>query len=82
MEIDAKKLWTEVKENLGRLDHCPKHRFEGGYPALGANMTCLQCGGSLNIIRVRYYIQGYMAAGGKSDDIWPGYEQNRPKARG
>lgn len=68
-------LWEQVKENHRKLNACPRHRFEGKEVRIGQKMTCLECGGEMDLSRIGQYIDGYRAAGGDSDDVWPGYSR-------
>lgn len=74
----AQELFRQVKENLNRLRNCPRHRFAADQLVqIGTKVTCLECQGSISLTDVGLYIQGYKAAGGSADDIWPGYEAVR-----
>lgn len=69
-----KETWENVQENSRRLRGCPRHRFKGERSTmLKANYVCSECGGEIDSLKINYYIQGYMAAGGDVNDIWPGY---------
>lgn len=72
----ALTLWEEVKANRRRIDACERHLFPGGTDIkLGQKHFCLNCGGALQLTDIGPYIQGYEAAGGAADDIWPGYRK-------
>lgn len=67
-------IWEQVKANSARLKGCARHRFSGGKVKIGQKMTCLVCGGEMDLPRIGEYIRGYKAGGGSADDIWPEYE--------
>ena len=73
---DVKKIWDEVAANRLRLNRCKLHQFQG-MPELGKDMTCVNCGGRLQLGHVGMYIDGYEAAGGRADMIWPAYRAMR-----
>lgn len=68
-------IWEEVKENAAKLKACPRHRFPGGDVKLGQRVTCLECGGWMNLTRAGEYVNGYEAAGGDADNVWPGWRE-------
>jgi hypothetical protein len=69
-----KNIWKEVQANHAKLASCPRHRFEGGSVKIGQKVTCLNCGGMTGLVHVGDYIDGYRAAGGDVNDIWPEYD--------
>lgn len=71
---DAKSLWAEVKENRRKIRGCPRHRFEAMKIVLGQRIQCQNCNGMMGLIPIGEYIAGYKAAGGDTNDIWPGFE--------
>jgi len=76
---EARTLFEQVKANSAAIRACPRHRFIGGHEVkLGEKHTCLVCRGEMRLTDIGPYIQGYEAAGGKADDIWPGYREKRP----
>lgn len=67
-------MWEAVKKNNATLDACPRHQFDAALVVkMGDKVKCNQCGGTLPLTAISYYIRGYRAAGGNSDDIWPGW---------
>lgn len=73
---EAKQLWDEVKENIARLEACPRHQFEGRLkPAPGEKVLCIRCNGQMSHLDANQYLRGYQAAGGDPVDIWPGWEK-------
>lgn len=70
-------IWESVKANRAKLWACPRHRFPGGNVNIGQKQTCLACGGEMGLPNIGDYIRGYQAAGGSSDDIWPGFDARR-----
>lgn len=77
MMIDATAILAEVKTNHARLDGCKVHAFDPSEHVPGKRLTCLLCGGEMQLVRIGDYIKGYEAAGGSCDDIWPGYRAKR-----
>lgn len=72
-EIDD--IWRSVKANRAKLKSCKRHGFTGGkITNLGDKYRCLHCGGTESLSNVAAYIEGYEAAGGNADDIWPGWQ--------
>lgn len=72
------KRWEKAKANKRRLDACARHRFFSRSPSegspFGKSFVCLNCGGAMNFLSIGEYIEGYQAAGGNPNDIWPGWE--------
>jgi hypothetical protein len=73
MAIDTKALLAEVQENARRLRGCALHRFAAVDRKLGQKFECLECGGTIDGVRLLFYIDGYKAAGGDPNDIWTGW---------
>lgn len=74
-KADIDDIWVEVKANHARLKSCAKHQYEGGQiKKLGAKYACKNCGGTRGLEHIGDYIDGYVAAGGNSEDIWPGWK--------
>lgn len=74
--LDSKTLWEEVKENNRKIRECPRHRFAHvNAVKLGQKFQCQVCRGTMGLIEIGNYIAGFKAAGGKVDDIWPGFER-------
>lgn len=83
--VDFRAIFDRVNKNRGKLDACPCHVFPANTVVqLGGKVTCERCGGSLGLIEAFRYVQGYEAAGGYANDIWPGYREasEPPKRRG
>lgn len=72
---NVKDIWAEVKANQARLRSHVRHRFPGGPVVMGKRVTCVLCGGSLTSVDAYHYTDGYVAAGGDANDIWPGYSE-------
>ncbi|MGE0444529.1 MAG: hypothetical protein AB7P99_04820 [Vicinamibacterales bacterium] len=73
----SRRILIEVRANLRRLAGCRRHRFVGGrvkLEMLTKRPRCLNCGGEIELMEIRPYIAGYVAAGGRADDIWPGWD--------
>ncbi len=71
----TKQLLQQIRDNQKRLDECSKHKFAAfDVPMqLKQKLTCLRCGGKLDAIRAKYYVDGYEAAGGNPNEIIEGY---------
>lgn len=71
---DMDDILAQVRANHAKLASCKRHRFEGGKRMkLGMKCECLNCGGTMSLTDAGWYIEGFEAAGGSADDIWPGY---------
>jgi hypothetical protein len=76
---EASAIWAEIRANRRKLDECPRHLFvtaltnEELRVALGQRVTCLNCGGSLQLTQAGEYVRGYAAAGRDPNDVWPGW---------
>jgi hypothetical protein len=71
---EGKSILAEIRSNSEKLNACPRHHYDP--PAelkLGMKLTCTVCGGTLGLTDIGQYIKGYMAHGGESSDIWPGW---------
>ncbi len=84
-DADRKRLWADAQANVEKLNACPRHHFEmtdeqvkGGPGALfGAKLTCLRCGGRMDMLGVNQYVRGFMAANGNPNDILPGWNDDK-----
>lgn len=75
---DLRDLWNEARANLEKLRGCSRHRFEPPEQYRPAQeIMCQACGGRIRLTDIALYIQGYEAAGGNADDIWPGFRTER-----
>jgi hypothetical protein len=74
MSDGIKAAWKEVQANNAKLQSCAKHRFGGGVIKTGEEVTCLNCGGKLDLVYFSGYMAGYRAAGRDVDDVWPEYD--------
>lgn len=64
-------IWQEVKENRDKLESCKKHNFgEIEYSSVRRKYVCKNCGGYMDFRYVKEYSRGYIAAGGKEEDIY------------
>ena len=81
MPINYTQLWSEVRENLSRLDACKRHRF-GWEPMLrlGQKYECIECHGRMDGPALYNYLQGFEAAGGDADIVFPGWRK-RPDSK-
>jgi len=73
----TKGIWAEVKANQAKRKQCKRHRILPEDWAFGRRITCRECGAWMQATDLIYYIEGYEAAGGNADDIWPGYRQEQ-----
>lgn len=82
MKTDSAALLGSIKANRERLKGCVQHRFDPGFweaGRFGQKMTCLNCGGVMSVVPdIGRYIEGFKAAGGDVNDVWPGYENPIP----
>ncbi len=79
MALDMKVELAKIRKNINNIERCKKHRFDpdnyGRKP--GAKATCLNCGGVMRLTEVGSYLQGFKAAGGDTEEVWPGYYKKR-----
>ena len=69
-------IWDQVQANLKQLRSCKRHTFliPKGRIGLNDDLHCGKCGGTMRHVSVRTYVDGYIAAGGDPEDVWPGWE--------
>jgi hypothetical protein len=67
------KIWKQARENNEKLKTCRRHYFKTEPSRLGAKHVCLNCGGAIDAVNLKFYVEGYEAAGGNADTIMPGY---------
>jgi hypothetical protein len=67
-------LLSALRENRRKLNECNRHRFPQGSVRLGQTLQCTKCHGTMSRVDAEQYIRGYIAAGGRGDDIWPGWK--------
>ena len=75
MSIDMRQIWDGVRANREAWASCPAthHQLMRVGTSTGRQkFQCLHCGGTIGS-EVQYYIQGFEAAGGKADDVFPGW---------
>lgn len=73
MDRKEELILSRIRKNSNLLDACPRHEFTGEKMPPGNKYTCLICGGEMKGRDVLFYIQGYQAAGGDCNDIYPGW---------
>lgn len=76
-KIDFQNIFDKVKANHMKLHACPRHVFPAGGYVFGQKLTCVACGGEMRAEAISWYIDGYEAAGGSADDVWPGYRKRK-----
>lgn len=74
----ANELVPDIMEANAKVIACPKHSF-GVLPPLHVIaaqpfITCVNCGGQLDVSKAIAYAEGYKAAGGDINDVLIGYE--------
>ena len=72
-EEETKKIFEEVKKNQKRLNSCSCHNFgEIDIDSIYKNerYKCNICGGKMNFHDIHMYMLGYVAAGGKEEDVY------------
>lgn len=75
-EVDFKGLWQRAQDNRGKIDACPCHVFPANTVVqFGGKVTCERCGGTMGLVEAFRYVQGYEAAGGLANDIWPNFRE-------
>jgi hypothetical protein len=67
--------------NIDKLHGCSRHRFVPAEVKVGAYYTCLNCGGQIGAVDLGFYIDGYKAAGGNVNDVFPGWTKTWPPAK-
>ena len=77
MTPEQAAILTKVRENRAKLDGCKKHHWTYEKLTLGQPLVCDNCGGTTQITDAGWYVQGYVAAGGNADDVWPGWKKKR-----
>jgi hypothetical protein len=78
---DIDSIWADVKVNHAKIRACVRHRFpdaEANPVKMGAKVTCTACGGTLGLTDAGYYFDGFVAAGGNPDDVWPNFTRKTP----
>lgn len=70
---EVRAIWRQVQENAAKLKGCPgPHRFRQ-VESLGSGLKikheCEQCGGRIDGVVLSWYVAGYVAAGGKREDV-------------
>lgn len=74
-KLQAAQMWEEVKENIRRLEGCSQHRFYGHLTSLRQKFRCERCGGKMDSLDMKHYIEGWVAAGRKPEEIWPEFHE-------
>jgi hypothetical protein len=72
---DVVRQWDLARENIRKRNECSGHFFAGGTAKLGGKYCCMTCGAVMNLPEVALYIQGFVHAGGREDDVWPGWSR-------
>lgn len=63
---------ADIHRNLSHLWTCDRHLFESRAAIItGRRYPCMRCCGQMSLADIWTYIDGYKAAGGNPNDIWP-----------
>lgn len=87
--VDFARMFAEVQANRNRLDACPRHKFDGHVPGIeqgvagmmGKKITCLNCGGQMDLVALNFYLRGFEAAGGNGNTVLPGWKEEPGNGR-
>lgn len=77
---EMRRIWNEVKENSKKWRYCPKHFFPKGswsmdlVGTINTKVKCENCGATGDVTNAADYARGYVAAGGKIQDVFPDME--------
>ena len=77
MTSTGETLLADVMTNRSLLRGCERHLFKHSPYRIGQRIPCDNCGGLMRGPEIANYIQGYEAAGGGADDIWPNYRTRK-----
>lgn len=68
---EVRDLWRKIQENAANLCDCPgPHRFRQVAVRVGRTKhQCEKCGGRIDGVALSWYVGGYVAAGGKREDV-------------
>lgn len=80
-QIDFLAIAAEVKENHRKRRSCPQHRFPPAESKWHRKVVCLRCSGWLTMSDALAYCEGFRAAGGDPEEIWPGAVAKREAVR-
>lgn len=77
MSIDTNSIMAEIRQNQDRVRGCAVHRFPaiGDTYRLGQKLTCLNCGGVMDLREVGNYLRGFAAAGGDPQIVLPDWKE-------
>lgn len=73
-------IWADVKANHARLLSCKTHRFPDAVanpPKFGGKVKCERCEGVMSLTDASHYFDGFAAAGGDPNDVWPGFTREK-----
>jgi hypothetical protein len=70
--IDFRAIAAEVKENLRKRRACPQHLFPPAEAKMQTRVVCTRCTAWLGTCDALAYCEGFRAAGGDTDEVWPG----------
>lgn len=73
-------ILEQIRENQDRVRGCRVHVFPaiGNNYRLGQKLTCLNCGGVMDLREVGNYLRGFAAAGGNPQDVLPDWNEATP----
>lgn len=68
---EVRAIWKQVQENAAKLKSClGPHRFrQVGVRHGKTKHQCEKCGGQIDGTALSWYVGGYVAAGGRRDDV-------------
>jgi hypothetical protein len=69
------QIWQDVKANRIKRQACPRHTIAPNSYTFGRKVTCLNCEATIQATEYMAYVEGYVAAGGEANDVWPGWEK-------
>lgn len=73
--MDTGEILKEVRANRALLKSCRRHTIDPSTYKFGHKLTCIHCGGTISATEYMAYVNGYIAAGGEANDVWPGWEK-------
>lgn len=70
MTEEQKARYKAILENEAIRRECPRHYFDLGEDyTTPRNHYCKKCGGYMDPVQIKFYVEGYMASGKPGTDI-------------